>query len=296
MPEVAGETESTQLSPDGTYAWWHGSWTPLDPRSFSPDRKWVAIEGQWRRIISAPPAQGQPAPVASSVLPQQTYPQGYAAGQRNYGSGRPNNAGNPFGVASLVLGIVWLGGLGSLLAVIFGHVARAQSKRMRGESNGLATAGLILGYLGLALAIALGISAVVHSNDNSDSVDNSQSIPAGSSGRGGSNPISPKAAAMKADLRSAAQEVESQNVDNLDYRKTIFGTGLARPGVSISSNGGAAFGTSRYPLSAGNTLTWVGGTATAFCLKATNPSSDSVWYYSSSAGGLTQSPCTAARP
>lgn len=53
---------------------------------------------------------------------------------------------NPFAVTSLVLGIVG----GSVLAVIFGHVARAQIKRTLERGAGMALAGLILGYSGIA--------------------------------------------------------------------------------------------------------------------------------------------------
>lgn len=66
---------------------------------------------------------------------------------------------------SLIAGILgWLGvvGIGGLAAVICGHVAknqiRASAGRMSGD--GLATAGLILGYLNIALTIA-GICLVV---------------------------------------------------------------------------------------------------------------------------------------
>ena len=56
-------------------------------------------------------------------------------------------------IASLVLGIIWLCGLGSLLATIFGAVALSQISRSRGqiEGKGLAIAGLILGIVGLSL-------------------------------------------------------------------------------------------------------------------------------------------------
>ncbi len=64
---------------------------------------------------------------------------------------------NGYAVASLVLGIVWVFWIGSFLAVIFGHTARAQIRRSgipRGE--GMALAGLILGYLGfLTLVISI---------------------------------------------------------------------------------------------------------------------------------------------
>lgn len=54
---------------------------------------------------------------------------------------------NGFAIASLVLAV---GGL-SLLAVIFGHVALAQLDRDGGSGDGLATGGLIIGYLGLVV-------------------------------------------------------------------------------------------------------------------------------------------------
>lgn len=58
---------------------------------------------------------------------------------------------NGFAVASLVLGLVGV----SLLAVIFGHVARSQIKRTAQAGKGMATAGLILGYIGMAAGIAI---------------------------------------------------------------------------------------------------------------------------------------------
>ena len=54
-------------------------------------------------------------------------------------------------VASLLFGIFWLGGLGSIVAIIMGHSARAEMrKQRRGSGDGMALAGLILGYLGIA--------------------------------------------------------------------------------------------------------------------------------------------------
>src|SRR3954471_15660233 len=76
------------------------------------------------------------------------YPPGYAP---------PPQRTNALSVASLVLGIVWLGGIGSLLAVIFGHIGLGQIKRSHGgqTGRGLALAGAILGYIGCIGAIAI---------------------------------------------------------------------------------------------------------------------------------------------
>src|SRR5437763_1134677 len=67
----------------------------------------------------------------------------------------PRPTTNGLAVASLVLSIVWLGGLGSLLAVIFGARARGQVNRSQGtqSGSGLATAGLVIGILGVIGAV-----------------------------------------------------------------------------------------------------------------------------------------------
>ena len=62
---------------------------------------------------------------------------------------------NGLAIAGLILSILWLGGLGSLLGVIFGHVARGQIRKRPQKGAGLALAALILGYLGLVGSVAL---------------------------------------------------------------------------------------------------------------------------------------------
>jgi uncharacterized protein DUF4190 len=60
-------------------------------------------------------------------------------------------------VASLILSLLWMFWLGSVLAVVFGHIALGEIRRdpsLRGR--GLAIAGLVIGYVGLALLL-LGI-------------------------------------------------------------------------------------------------------------------------------------------
>ena len=56
---------------------------------------------------------------------------------------------NGFAIASLVLAFFF--GFGSVLAVVFGHVALSQIGRARGAQKGraVAVAGLLLGYFGL---------------------------------------------------------------------------------------------------------------------------------------------------
>ena len=65
-------------------------------------------------------------------------------------------------VASFVLSILWLFWIGSIIAIIFGHIARAEIKNSGGrlKGAGLALAGLIIGYFMLAL-LPLGIFSAV---------------------------------------------------------------------------------------------------------------------------------------
>jgi len=74
---------------------------------------------------------------------------------------------NGLAVASMVLGILGLAGLGSVLAIIFGHVALSKIKRsgrIQG-GRGMAIAGVILGWVGLAgiIIAMIVIFAVPHS-------------------------------------------------------------------------------------------------------------------------------------
>jgi hypothetical protein len=58
---------------------------------------------------------------------------------------------NGLAVTSMILGILWLCWLGSILAVLFGHVGLSQIKKSQGTQTGrgFAIAGLVLGYLGV---------------------------------------------------------------------------------------------------------------------------------------------------
>ncbi len=63
---------------------------------------------------------------------------------------------NGLAIASLVVGLLWMWWIGSVLAVVFGHVALKQIARSEtGQGGrGMAIAGLVLGYIGLATLLA----------------------------------------------------------------------------------------------------------------------------------------------
>lgn len=54
-------------------------------------------------------------------------------------------------VAALVMGILFLWGLGSVLALVFGYRSRAEIAGSNGQlvGRGMATAGIVLGWLGV---------------------------------------------------------------------------------------------------------------------------------------------------
>lgn len=84
---------------------------------------------------------------------------------------------SPLSIASLIFGITGftvLPFIGSIVAVVLGHMARAEIKRSQGGygGNNLAMIGLVLGYIGvglivlvlvlIVLALLLGVFAFVH--------------------------------------------------------------------------------------------------------------------------------------
>lgn len=59
---------------------------------------------------------------------------------------------NGMALTSMILGILWLYWIGSILALIFGYRARREIKESNGSQtgDGLATAGIVLGWVGVA--------------------------------------------------------------------------------------------------------------------------------------------------
>ena len=77
-------------------------------------------------------------------------------------------------IASLTLSILWLLGIGSLIAIVLGHKARADIKKNSEtlKGKGIALAGLILGYLGIILSLfaflvaPLGVPRIYAASEN----------------------------------------------------------------------------------------------------------------------------------
>ncbi len=71
-----------------------------------------------------------------------------------------------FAVTSFVLSLVWLYGVGAILAIIFGHISLNHIRKRGERGRGLALAGLIIGYVGLAGLIAVIVIGTTVSNNN----------------------------------------------------------------------------------------------------------------------------------
>lgn len=120
---------------------------------------WLASDGKWY-----PPA------TATTAAATVTSPPAFANQQPPlYAPYVVQRRTNGLSIAALVLGIVWLGGIGSVLALIFGLVARRQIRDSAGRQggSGMATAGVVLGIVGIVGAI-LWIVAVVAAVHNID--------------------------------------------------------------------------------------------------------------------------------
>jgi hypothetical protein len=68
---------------------------------------------------------------------------------------RPNSTLAIISIISAILGLTVLFGVGSVIAVVTGHMAKGEIARSGGTlgGEGAATWGLVLGYIGLALSV-----------------------------------------------------------------------------------------------------------------------------------------------
>ena len=93
------------------------------------------------------PGYGQPG-YGQQGYGQQGYGQ-HEYGQPGYPYGPPIRRNNGMAIASLVLGIVWIYWIGSVLALVFGLIAKKQIRETGEGGSGMATAGIGLGAIGM---------------------------------------------------------------------------------------------------------------------------------------------------
>ena len=71
-------------------------------------------------------------------------------------AGGPSQTTNTFAILALIFGI-----LGGYLAVVFGHIAKSQIRKTGQRGSGMATAGLVLGYIWVAVTVAFVVYVMV---------------------------------------------------------------------------------------------------------------------------------------
>ena len=199
------------------------------PPQYSPDGRWWWDGTQWV------PAQ----------------PQGYGYQPHPYGQPQPTDGK---AIASLVCGIVWVWGLGSIAAVILGHLSRSEAKKQNRPASGMALAGLILGYVGIVGAICLISAFAIGFGTTVESVGSAQILTAGD---------------VRSELRELSKAEEAYFTDNNSY--TQDRSALSTYGYS----GGSAF--------------IYNANETSYCLQAVEGTTP--LYLSSNGKGITETPC-----
>lgn len=144
---------------------------------------WLASDGKWYSPEQAP-GYAAPTPPGPGAAFGSAYgpgaPPGYGSPGYPPAAGPPpaygySPAGGPYGfapvpktnglaIAALVCSLFfWLYGIGAVLGIVFGFIARSQIKRSGGvqQGRGMALAGIIIGFVGIAIGIVLIIVLVV---------------------------------------------------------------------------------------------------------------------------------------
>jgi hypothetical protein len=127
----------------------------------TPDNE-LAPSAAWGPLPSLPPAPSS-YPRSPAGAPSAPWAPPGAVGPAPYQSV------NGFAVTSLVLGLFfWCGTIPGILAVIFGYVALGRIARSEGreKGRGLAIAGIVLGWISIALLAALAIAWLVYGLTN----------------------------------------------------------------------------------------------------------------------------------
>ena len=145
-----------QTPPPGWWQAWDGKWYPA---TVKPE----AIPGSTATPSAGAASQPQPGPAYPQApsYPQATYGAPYGQpgstplGVGPYGAPMPASTGtNGMSIAALVLGILWIYGIGSILSLVFGYISLGQIKRdPRQKGKGMAIAGVVLGWVGIVGAI-----------------------------------------------------------------------------------------------------------------------------------------------
>ena len=139
---------------------------PSEPTGPPAPGWWLASDGRYYPPEQAPGASATtPPPAFTAYTP---YTPGVAQATST----------NGLAIASMVLGILWLWWIGSILALVFGYVAKGQIARSAGRQTGrgMAIAGIVLGWIGIGF-LALFIVLALAFGDDADDFDGINSDP-----------------------------------------------------------------------------------------------------------------------
>jgi hypothetical protein len=138
------------------------TYPPQQPGNSWPDPAWTSPEQQQPQPPALDPYGAPTSPPVYPSYQQQPYPP--APGYAPYGYGMPAPAGqstNGTAVAALVVSIVGalgicaygIGGIVGVVGAILGHVARKQIRQSGEGGDGLALAGVIVGWIAAAIGL-----------------------------------------------------------------------------------------------------------------------------------------------
>ena len=113
------------------------------------------------------PAAGLPARpqagAAAAGMPGYNMVSDHLAGPPAPAPGATPRSTNGLAIAAMVLGIVWVYWVGSILALIFGYIAKGQINESAGRQGGkgMAIAGIVLGWVGIGTLLLCIVSVMV---------------------------------------------------------------------------------------------------------------------------------------
>ena len=144
---------------------WPSAPPPPEPSGPPAPGWWLASDGRYYPPEQAPGYASPPPPAFTAYTP-------YAPGMVQATST------NGLAIAAMVLGILWLYWIGSILALVFGYVAKGQIDRSAGRQGGrgMAIAGIVLGWVGLGfLALFIVVGVAVSGDDDFDGINSDPS-------------------------------------------------------------------------------------------------------------------------
>jgi hypothetical protein len=119
--------------------------------------------GDGSQYQGGPPANGAWGPAPYGTQPPGPPPGAPLPGAYGQPYGypyAPPRRTNGLAIASMVLGIVWLYWVGSVLALVFGYIARRQIRERGENGGGMATAGIVLGWIWIGLLVLAAIAGI----------------------------------------------------------------------------------------------------------------------------------------